>query len=281
MPQNAYKAGRYFEASLAVPRSIHELISDYIIGNFAGGIIFEEEDHSDLIGLKFYVPESLGLGFRKNLSAYINSLESQSDFQESGIRVKVIEEMEWIQDYRNSVKPIIIDNVIIRPPWENIEDPDLIDLIIEPKMAFGTGRHETTRLCIREMLKYFKKDQSFFDLGCGSGILSILAARLGGNRIRAADIDQAAVDNCIENAAINKVKGKIEVSSGSIAVALNDTPYDFMAANLIKDTIINLYDDMSRVVKKSGILLLSGLKSNASVLYTAGKCTCRFSRNIG
>jgi ribosomal protein L11 methyltransferase len=140
-------------------------------------------------------------------------------------------------------------------------------------MAFGTGRHETTKLCIREILKHLKGGQDFLDLGCGSGILSVLAAKLGARRVRAIDIDGVAVRNCRENVFINNVTKVVEVREGSIEQAEGDPPYDFIVANIIRSTIISLYEKIHASVKPGGVIVLSGLleSDEAPVIKTISK----------
>ncbi|HHI02041.1 MAG TPA: 50S ribosomal protein L11 methyltransferase [candidate division Zixibacteria bacterium] len=253
------RPGKYIEAGLTVPVSIHETVCNYIIKNLAGGLILEDEEDSDLIGIKFYLPENYGLKFKIELLQFLNSIDSDLKFSESSIKTNEVPDIEWVGTFRDSIRPIFIDDVVVRPPWVSIPDKDCIDLIIEPKMAFGTGQHESTRLCIRAIQKYLKKGNSFFDLGCGNGILSILASKKNAKRVKGSDIDPIAIDNARENAVTNNVAGKIVFKTGSIEIAESDRPYDFFVANIIKETIMNLYDRIDKCTRPGGIVVLSGL----------------------
>ena len=164
-----------------------------------------------------------------------------------------------IKAYKESIKPIIIENVVVRPPWISYPATDKIELIIEPKMAFGTGSHETTKLCIREILRFFEPGWTLFDLGCGSGILSILAAKLGAKYVKGVDIDMVAVENAKENIIINGVTDRVKIEFGSIEKANGDGKYDLLAGNLIRSSIVEMYGRIDAVVKSGGIILLSGL----------------------
>jgi ribosomal protein L11 methyltransferase len=259
MPGNDKNLVNYIEVSLSVPRNIHDAICNFIIENYSRGLVLEEEEKSDKVGIKFHVPESGGYGFRKELTEYINRIKQNQLFDSSDISTRIIRNIEWVEAYRQSVKVTVVDNVFIRPPWLSGDYPDKLEIIIEPKMAFGTGTHETTRLCIREILKYFKPGQTFFDLGCGSGILSILAAKLGANVVKGVDIELMAIQNAEENIKINNVGNNMQVELGSIEKAAGDPPYDFLVANLIKSTILQLYDKINDAVKPGGIIVLSGL----------------------
>jgi ribosomal protein L11 methyltransferase len=254
------KPESYFEISLDIKSDIQEPVCNYIIENLARGLILEEEDDADTIGIKFYLPETEGTIFKENLVNFINGQSSDFSLDPDQIRIKTIANIEWEKAYKESIKATIIDRVVIRPPWVKYLSPhDKIEIIIEPKMAFGTGSHETTRLCVREILKYFKSEQTLFDLGCGSGVLSILAAKLGGRNIRGADIDIIAVQNSRENIVINEVADRIEIEFGSIEKVPVSIKYDMLVANIIKSTIIELYDKIDRAVKAGGIIILSGL----------------------
>jgi len=259
MPGDKNNSINYIEVSLSVPRRIHDAVCNFIIENYSGGLVLEEEEESDEVGIKFHLPELDGYSFQTVLINYINNVNSNRVINQSDIHTKTIKNVEWVEAYRRSVKATVIDNVVIRPPWVTGNYKNKQEIIIEPKMAFGTGTHETTRLCIREILQHFKPGMTFFDLGCGSGILSILAARMGARAIKGADIDLMAVRNAEENIEINNVGDKITIEHGSIERAANDPPYDFLVANIIKSTILELYDKIDNAVKPGGTIVLSGL----------------------
>ncbi len=259
MQNDSERTGKYLEVSLTVPKSIDEIVCNYIIENLASGLILEDEEGSDMIGIKFYLPDNIPPGFQKELFQYINSIDSEFEFSENSIRLKNVPDIEWVQIFRDSIQPIFINDVVIRPPWVSIPNKDYIDLIIEPKMAFGTGRHESTRLCIRAIQKHLKEGDSFFDLGCGNGILSVLAAKKKATRVKGADIDPIAIDNARETIVMNDVADKIEYETGSIEIAEKEKPYEIFVANIIKETILELYDRIDNCTKPGGIIVLSGL----------------------
>ncbi|MFT7626014.1 MAG: ribosomal protein L11 methyltransferase [Myxococcota bacterium] len=154
----------------------------------------------------------------------------------------------------------VSERFIVRPPWESLEeppDPQTIELVIEPGMAFGTGTHETTRLCLRALDSLVEPGTHTLDVGCGSGILSIAAAQLGARPIVALDIDQPAVDATLANAKVNRVEGRIDVSMTD----LQDVPgtFDLVIANILSSILVQIKEGLKAHVSPGGSLLLSGI----------------------
>jgi ribosomal protein L11 methyltransferase len=135
-------------------------------------------------------------------------------------------------------------------------------IAIEPKMAFGTGKHETTKLCIDAVMRNIKAGDTMLDLGTGSGILSIVAAKLGAVDILGIDIDAASIDNANDNIEHNDVSDIITVKQGSMELVEESNHYDVVVSNLIRDGIFELFDDFVRAGKPGGVLILSGILTN-------------------
>jgi ribosomal protein L11 methyltransferase len=252
----------YIEASIEVPNEIADAVCNFIIENISSGLILEEEEKSNYTGIKFYLPRNDDKKFRQKLSYYFKSLIelNQNLDNEPIIKERIIENVEWEAAYKDSVESIIIDDKIcIRPPWDEKPSEAIYDIIIEPKMAFGTGTHETTRSCLSLIKNSFKENTSFLDIGCGSGILSILAHQMGASYIKAIDYDKIAVENSRENFKINSVDCPSDIVIGTIEKCQDDKPYDFVCANIIKVTILEIFEDLLNLTKDSGYLLLSGL----------------------
>lgn len=172
----------------------------------------------------------------------------------------LIASKDWEDSYRKSIQPVIIDRAIcIRPPWGEATAAAKIDIIIEPKMAFGTGHHETTRTCLELIHKHFKHGRRFLDFGCGSGVLAILADKLGAKYIKAVDCDKLATDNCLENFEINQVNCKHDILLGSFNKIEDDAPYDMICANLTRPDIMVNLNHLMKVLRLGGLLILSGL----------------------
>lgn len=250
---------RYVEARVSVPRAHTDAVCDFIIEHFTGGLILEDEDDSPETIITYYVPESVGSDHAAQLTEYLRAILPEKT-PTPEIKERSIENIEWVQQYRDSLEPVIIEqDVVIRPPWAEPPSDAAYDIVIEPKMAFGTGSHETTRSCMAAVRRIVKKGDRFLDLGCGSGILSILADKLGAGYIRAIDYDAVAVDNTIENFALNNVTAPNEPLLGSIEQAHDSEPYDVVVANIIKMTILPWIDQLVQLTKPGGKLVLSGL----------------------
>jgi len=161
---------------------------------------------------------------------------------------------DWISKYKNSVRPLKLEKFYIRPQWENPEN-GFIDIIINPALAFGSGHHESTSSCIKSISKYVKSKDEFLDVGCGSGILGVCAAKLGA-KVDICDTDEIAVKSAKENFRLNDMDF-VNCWVGSA----NDTTnrYDVVAANIIADIILMIGKDLKKRVKFGGILILSGI----------------------
>ena len=179
-----------------------------------------------------------------------------------------IKEEDWANNWKKYFKPFAIgDKIIIKPSWEELEQAtEKIVLKIDPAHIFGTGTHETTQLCIELIEEFVKKGDSIFDIGCGSGILSIASLLLGAGNADAIDIDVNAVDVAYENAKRNDIdKKRYCVVAGNILndEALHKTysnkKYDVIEANIVADVIIALSKQVPEYIKKQGIFICSGI----------------------
>lgn len=196
------------------------------------------------------------------------------DIGPADITKEETEDKDWINNWKQFFKSFTIDDILIKPTWEELKDEERGKILIEidPGISFGTGKHETTQLCIRQLQKYIKKQSvsgeglKVFDVGCGSGILSIAALKLGAAQVTGIDIDE----NCIVSASDNMKVNHLDESywnfySGNL---LTDTKlqkqeaskeYDIIAANILADVIIPMAPVLLPCLKKGGILITSGI----------------------
>jgi ribosomal protein L11 methyltransferase len=180
--------------------------------------------------------------------------------------VREVENRDWLEEWKKNWQPVEVGRFLIAPPWSEIEHiHDRVVIRIEPGMAFGTGTHETTRLCLSAIEKYFGGG-SFLDVGTGTGILAIAAAKLfSGARIEACDTDVEAIAIARENAAANNVSERIEFRAGS--VDQSTASFDLVCANLTAGVILALLPELLNVT--CGRLILSGILNEQIEAVTA------------
>lgn len=167
---------------------------------------------------------------------------------------------DYINNWKKYFKPMPIGNkLIICPSWENISNKDNRTILkIDPGLAFGTGTHETTRLCLELLEKYVDKEKTILDIGCGSGILSIAALLLGANRATGIDIDDLAIKTANENAVINNVKNSFTGICGDLTEKVS-SKYDIIVANIVADVLIKLNQNIEQYMNKNCIYIISGI----------------------
>jgi ribosomal protein L11 methyltransferase len=198
------------------------------------------------------------------LSAYTN-------IGEGSISISQTEDKDWINNWKQFFKPFRVDDtIVIKPTWEELEETREGDLVIEidPGTSFGTGSHETTKLCIKGMKKYMSADAAVLDAGSGSGILSIIAKKLGAKEVLGIDIDPNATNSAIMNAQVNQMEveeGSLGFITGNILEDDNITEvlgrekYDLVVANILADVIISLSEVIGENLKPGGIFISSGI----------------------
>lgn len=181
------------------------------------------------------------------------------DIGEGNVTYRKMHEEDWANNWKQYYKPVkITDKIVIKPIWEEYEKKD-DELIIEldPGMAFGTGTHETTRMCIKALDKYVKPNTTVFDVGCGSGILAIAAAKLGANHVVGVDLDPVAVDSSKENISFNNLNN-IEVLEGNLLDVVSGKA-DIVVANIIAEIICVLTEDVKKALNEGGLFIVSGI----------------------
>jgi len=235
----------YFELTIT-PSSFKEEIESFLLDNFNNGI--EELGNSLILRSENGFEELI-----KSLKIYIHSLEEIFQTKISvDIKVEEKENKDWIENYQNSIEPVEIEEFYIHPSWHSPKD-DKINILINPALAFGSGHHETTSTCVLALKETLKKGDTLLDVGCGSGILGIVANKLGAE-VDACDTDPLAVDSAKENYELNNAKYE-NIWQGS--ANKTDKQYDVVVANIIADVLVFIYKDISKVAKDK--LILSGI----------------------
>lgn len=225
--------------------------------------------------VKAYVSDDIN--GRELLAAINGSMQELKSLDEDGIFGRLETEVDSMntEDWANNWKKYyhtmeIGEKLLIKPMWEEVKEPtDRIVFNINPGMSFGTGSHETTRLCIEALEKYVNKGDKMLDLGCGSGILSIISLMLGADEAVAVDIDPNAVDTALENAGMNDIDiSKYHVFSGNVVTdadiqeQISKNKYEVVAANIVADVIIGLAPKAREYMKEGGVFITSGIISD-------------------
>lgn len=194
-----------------------------------------------------------------DLNIFLNSLREMGH-SVGHPDVREVPERDWSRAWRAYFKPLrVTSGIVVKPPWEEWSSRagDIV-IDITPRMAFGTGTHETTRLCIQLLESHLGPSQSVLDVGTGSGILAIAAAKLGASTVLALEIDEDAVENAKENIVQNHVEDCVSVYAGSIDI-LDPQGFDCILANIDKQTLIHLVPKMKPYMKSGMKLILSGV----------------------
>ncbi len=197
---------------------------------------------------------------RKFVEENLSRLEKTNGI-ESKIIYSDMNEEDWAQTWKTYFRPEkITANIVVKPTWrEYIREHDEIVLEIDPGMAFGTGTHATTRMCIALIEKYLKRNGSFLDIGTGSGILMIAAAKLGAIKVWGTDNDNVAVDTAYKNLIQNRIsESSFKVLAADLVDQITES-FDLVAANLTTKTILILLENVKRVLVQDGILICSGI----------------------
>ena len=192
--------------------------------------------------------------------------KERSDLGELDLSMEGVQDSDWENNWKKFYKPMEIgDRLLVIPEWETADPKGRVTLILNPGLTFGTGSHATTRLCLKALERYIHGGETVLDLGCGSGILSIAALRLGASRAFACDIDEKCETVAYENAALNGVTKDVytvrtgDVLSDEKLKAAIGGGYDMVVANIVSDVIIGLAPHVRPYLKDGGKFLCSGI----------------------
>lgn len=228
------------------------------------------ENDDGIAYLDFYLdPEKDDVdGILARVRQALDALRETCEIGAGTIEISETEDVDWINNWKKYFKQFYIDDILVIPSWEQVQekDKDRMILHIDPGTAFGTGMHETTQLCIRQLKKYVKPETRLLDVGTGSGILSIIALKLGAAHAVGTDLDPCAVPAVEDN---KKANGIPEDAFDLIIGNLIDDPktqktvgenaYDIVTANILADVLVPLMPAMKRAMKKGAVCITSGI----------------------
>ena len=231
----------------------------------------QAEEDDGIAYLSFFVEEDSDINIEDMISQVKDALEEMCnwcDIGEGGITIDETEDLDWINNWKKYFHQFYIDDLLVIPSWEEVkpEDEGKMVLHIDPGTAFGTGMHETTQLCIRQLKKYITPQTELLDVGTGSGILAILALMFGAKHCVGTDLDPCAVeavkDNCINNGILPE---QFELLIGNIITEkevqdkVGYECYDIVVANILADVLVPLTPVIVNQMKKGGIYITSGI----------------------
>ena len=219
--------------------------------------------------LTFYLDEEEDVApVLMNVRKELEDMRAFLDVGECTIEESETEDVDWVNNWKQYFHQFYIDDILVIPSWDKVkpEDSDKMVIHIDPGTAFGTGMHETTQLCIRALKKYVTSETEILDVGCGSGILGMLALKFGAKHSLGTDLDPCAIDATHENMEVNGIrKDQYEVMIGNIiddkAVqdAVGYEKYDIVAANILADVLVPLTPVIIHQMKPGAVYITSGI----------------------
>ncbi len=258
----------YYELKISINPEMEDIVSDICFTNLdCEGVVLAEETYKDLVmtattegTLRVFLtdvdknPVEILKTERELLKSRGFSDEELGSWE---ITLDEKENQDWSKKWKEKwTVTHVTDKIAVVPSWlEYSPKENEITLTLDPGCAFGTGTHQTTQLCMKALEKYFKKGCSMADIGMGSGILSILAKKLGASNVYGCDNDETVIDVARKNAAVNGVECIFELNT---ADKLNEK-YDFVCANILHNVLYEIMGDLKNIMKDNGILSLSGI----------------------
>lgn len=275
---------KWFEIAIHTTNEAVEPVSNILHEAGASGVVIEDpleliKERENVFGeiyqlnpadypqegviVKAYMPVTSFLG--ETIEAIRDSINNLSSFDidlgRNAVSISEVHEEEWATAWKKYYHPVkISERFTIVPTWEEYEPVNSDELIIEldPGMAFGTGTHPTTVMCIQALERTIQEGDFVVDVGTGSGVLSIASALLGAKHIQALDLDEVAVESAKMNVKLNKVQDYVDVSQGNLLDGV-DEQADVVVANILAEIIMRFTDDVGKVVKPGGYFIASGI----------------------
>ena len=232
-------------------------------------ILPQIESDDGIAYLSFYLEEDVDK--EEVLAKVRNEFEAMRAYANVGegtIEESQTEDLDWVNNWKQYFHQFYVDDILIIPSWEEVkpEDEDKMIIHIDPGTAFGTGMHETTQLCIRQLKKHVTKETRILDVGCGSGILGMLALKFGAAYSVGTDLDPCAIDATYENMEVNGItRDQYEVMIGNIIDdkevqdKVGYDKYDIVVANILADVLVPLTPVILNQLKKGGVYITSGI----------------------
>ncbi|HEX3046960.1 MAG TPA: 50S ribosomal protein L11 methyltransferase [Bacillota bacterium] len=267
----------WIETKVKIPAAFGEIVAELLVEEGAGGVVYDDPEIYDEyslkddeyfgkeitaitpqeFGLRVYFPRDNRLDERlarlKERIGAVLGYPPEFQFQE-------VREEDWAEAWKTYFKPEHIGNIVIKPSWEEYQSTgDEIVVELDPGMAFGTGTHPTTRLCLLLLQEIGYGKKNLLDIGTGSGILAVAGAKLGIREIVATDIDPLAVNIAAQNAARNGVEQTITTMEGDLLEQKPGRRFELVVANIISNAILKIIPNLPQVLENEGYFLASGI----------------------
>jgi ribosomal protein L11 methyltransferase len=243
-----------------VPQETADPMGNFLTDLGSRGVWFQPTgENTAVVG---YLPEEGGEKvIKESILHYLNELKTLGlEVGQSKVDLRTIKAEDWTEGTKKSFKPIFVtDDIVILPEWDKSEFPNKTVIRIKPGMAFGTGDHTTTQLCIRALKRLLKPGDRILDVGCGSAILGIVSVKAGASYALGLDIDQDAIENAKENLGLNDLGNVVEVRLGTANTSISQAGFDVAVANINRVEIVESYDKIVGLVKAGGVLIFSGI----------------------
>ena len=258
----------YYELKIKINPNMEDVVSDIFFTNFdCEGVVLSEETYKDLVmtsttegTLRVFltdIPQNINEIIYNERELLKSRGFSDEDLGSWEITLDKKENQDWSKKWKEKwTVTHVTNNIAVVPSWLKYSPKENeVIITLDPGCAFGTGTHQTTQLCMKAIEKYLRKGDSFADIGTGSGILAIVAKKLGAGVVYGCDNDNTVIDVAIENAQKNDVECKFELNTADKI----QTKYDFICANILHNVLAEIMGDLKKLMKDNGILSLSGI----------------------
>ncbi len=245
---------KFYQLVISTDKPVNDLVIGFLSDVGAEGFIEEENE------LKCYFSErKWNPDYQKDVSRFLGHLKGEGKIGSFSIGVSEIMNQDWNMKWEESIVPIeVTSNIAIKPSWKEYSGNAKIVIEIDPKMSFGTGHHETTRMMVRLLERFIKGGEKVLDVGTGTGVLAIAAIKLGASKCIAVDRDEWSIDNSLENIKKNGVMENVSLTRGEVG-SIAEEDFDVVVANLNRNTLLYIEPELRKRCKSGGVLLLAGI----------------------
>ncbi|HEY9166221.1 MAG TPA: 50S ribosomal protein L11 methyltransferase [Candidatus Kryptonia bacterium] len=245
-------AEKYFQLKVTSDSSINDLIVGFLSDVGAEGFI---EEGNELIC--YLAEDKWKPGYKDDLVEFLSRLKAERKIETFTVDLSEVMNRDWNSLWEESIVPVeVTENIVIKPSWKTYYGAAKIVIEIDPKMSFGTGHHETTRMMIKLLEKYVHNGNTVLDIGTGTGVLAIAAVKVGAKTCVAVDNDEWSIVNARENISRNGVESAVDLMFGEVG-KVPDRQFDIVMSNLNRNTLIYIKSEIAR--RCCGLLMLSGI----------------------